>query len=98
MQSSVIVQKNINVILLLLVAAAIFALAFSDILLAVISQWTGEESAGNSHGPLVLVCTLYLLILKRDQFKKLRVTPQPIGFLLLALLLILFFLAELTEI
>jgi EpsI family protein len=98
MQSSVIVQKNTNIILLVLVAAAIFALAFSDILLAVISQWTGEESAGNSHGPLVLVCTLYLLVLKRDQFKKLSVTPQPIGFLLLALLLVVFFLAELTEI
>lgn len=97
MQFPVIFQKHSRIILLL-VAALIFILAFHNIFSVVVSQWTGEESAGSSHGPLVLICTLYLLILKRDQFRKLAADPEPIGFLLLALLLIVLFLAELTEI
>ena len=97
MQSPLFFQKNIRIILLL-TAGITFILAFSDILVAIVSQWVGAESAGTNHGSLVLVCTIYLLFIKRNELNTLAPDPQRVGFIALALLSILLFLSELTEI
>ncbi len=97
MQSPLISSKS-NTAILVVTACVAFILAFYDILVAIVTQWVGDESAGYNHGFLVLLCTVYLLYLKRDQLRELTPDPQKLGFIPLTLLVILLLLAELTEI
>ncbi|MES2625861.1 MAG: exosortase C-terminal domain/associated protein EpsI [Pseudomonadota bacterium] len=97
MQGLRVSPKNYAVILLL-TALIVFIFAYLDILEAIVSQWVGDESAGYNHGFLVLICTVYLLYLKREQFSELTPDPQKTGFIPLALFSIILFFSELSEI